>query len=68
MSFRSLLSLKYSFYVVIIHFMIVLLCVCFAFYFVCSVFLYCFVHCFSLGIYIVVSFLFVYSVRTTATG
>jgi hypothetical protein len=44
------LCLKYSFYVVIIRFMIVLLSVCFASYFGCSVFLYCFVYCFSLCI------------------
>jgi hypothetical protein len=50
MSFRSLLCLKYSFYVVVIRFMIVLLFVCFAFYFVCSVFLYCLVYCLSLCI------------------
>jgi hypothetical protein len=50
MSFRSLLCFKYSFYVAATRFMIASLFVCFAFYCVCSVFLYCFVYCFSLCI------------------
>jgi hypothetical protein len=50
MSFRSLLCLKYSFYFVVIRFVIVLFFVYFAVYLVCSVSLYCFVYCFSLCI------------------
>jgi hypothetical protein len=55
--YRSLLCLKYSFYVVVIQFMIVLFFVCFAFYFVCSMFLYCFVYFFSLCIWLFLFYL-----------
>jgi hypothetical protein len=63
MLYVSLLYLKYSFYVVVIGFIPVR----FAVYIKSSVFLY-FLCVLFLITYTVVSFLFVYSVRTTATG